>query len=94
MTYFNGLIACDYRASADNAELVLEGIPGVTPGLNGIIRQVADRADALVVDTFGMLGADDLVGGIDCLHANDAGYEKIAAAFTDVLSGTPNAGSP
>ncbi len=93
MTYFNGLIACDYRESADNAELVLEGIPGVTPGLNGIIRQVADRADALVVDTFGMLGAEDLVGGVDCLHANDTGYEKIATAFTDVLSGIPKAGS-
>ena len=93
MTYFNGLVACDHQASADNAELVLEGIPGVTPGLNGIIRQVADRADALVADTFGMLGPEDLVGGVDCLHANDAGYQKIAAAFTDVLAGGPESGS-
>lgn len=85
MTYFNSLIACDYRDAADNAELVLQGIPGITPGLNGIIRLAAERADALVADTFGMLGVNDLIGGIDCLHANDSGYEKIASAFMTVL---------
>lgn len=86
MTYFNALIGCDYQHVADNAELVLDGVPGITPGLNGIIRQAAERADALVADTFGLLEESDLVGGPDCLHANDAGYRKIATAFTSVLT--------
>jgi lysophospholipase L1-like esterase len=85
MTYYNALIGCDYSDIADNAELVLQGVPGVTPGLNGVIRPVADRAHVLVADTFGRLGPDDLVGGEDCLHANDAGYEKIAESFIEVL---------
>jgi lysophospholipase L1-like esterase len=46
---------------------------------------VADRAHVLVADTFGRLGPNDLVGGEDCLHANDAGYEKIAESFIEVL---------
>ncbi len=85
MTYYNALVGCDYSDVADNAELVLNGMPGVTPGLNGIIRQVAERAQVTVADTFGKLGPDDLVGGPDCLHANDAGYEKIATAFIDTI---------
>jgi lysophospholipase L1-like esterase len=85
MTYYNALVGCDYRDSADNAELVLQGIPGVMPGLNGIIRQIAERTHVTVADTFGALGPDDLVGGPDCLHANDSGYRKIAGAFIDVL---------
>ena len=86
MTYFNALIACDYRHVADNAGLVLDGVPGITPGLNGVIRQAAERADARVADTFGLLTVDDLIGGADCLHANDAGYRKIATVFTSVLT--------
>jgi lysophospholipase L1-like esterase len=91
MTYYNALVGCDYRDVADNAGLVLNGVPGVTPGLNGIIRQVAERAQVTVVDTFGKLGPDDLVGGEDCLHANDAGYRKIAAAFIAALTPDPAA---
>lgn len=86
MTYYNPLVGCDLAGSAGNAELILNGLPGVTPGLNGIIRQVAGRANVTVVDTVGKLGPDDLVGGEDCLHANDAGYEIIATAFIDVLT--------
>ena len=85
MTYYNALVGCDYRDVADNAALVLNGVPGVMPGLNGIIRQVADRAHVTVVDTFGKLGPADLVGGRDCLHANDSGYQKIATAFIDTI---------
>lgn len=88
MTYFNSLVGCDFSDAAENAELVLAGVPGVTPGLNGIIEQAADRADALVAETFGLLEVDDLVGGVDCLHANDAGYVKIATAFVGVLTGS------
>ena len=89
MTYFNALIGCDYRDVADNAELVLQGVPGITPGLNGVIKQAANRADAVIADTFGKLEIGDLVGGVDCLHANDSGYEKIAEAFTSVLIREP-----
>ena len=85
MTYYNGLVGCDYSDVADNAEMVLNGVPGVMPGLNGIIRQVAERAQVTVVETFGKLGPADLVGGPDCLHANDVGYEKIASAFIDTI---------
>lgn len=86
MTYYNALIGCDYRHVADNAGLVLEGVPGIMPGLNGVIRQAAERADVRVADTFGLLLEEDLIGGADCLHVNDAGYRKIARAFTSVLT--------
>ena len=86
MTYFNSLIGCDYSDSAENAALVLDGVPGITPGLNGVIELAAGRADALVADTFGLLEVSDLVGGEDCLHANDAGYVKIADVFIAVLT--------
>lgn len=85
MTYFNSLIACYFSDVAENAALVLNGVPGITPGLNGIIREVALRGDAVVADTFGLLGPDDLVGGIDCLHADDSGHKKIAGVFAEVL---------
>lgn len=85
MTYYNALIGCDYRDAAENAEMVLNGVPGVMPGLNGIIRQVAERAHVTVAETFGKLGPDDLVGGPDCLHADDSGYVRIAEAFVEVL---------
>jgi lysophospholipase L1-like esterase len=90
MTYYNALVGCELSATADNAELILQGVPGVTPGLNGVIREVAARAQVTVVDTFGRLGPDDLVGGEDCLHANDAGYQKIATAFIDRLAADGN----
>jgi lysophospholipase L1-like esterase len=95
MTYYNALVGCDYSDVAGNAELVLNGVPGVMPGLNGVIRQVAERAQVTVADTFGKLGPDDLVGGPDCLHANDAGYRKIATVFIEVLvrPGVARAGS-
>lgn len=86
MTYFNSLIACDFEAAAPNADLVLEGAPGLTRGLNGVIRLSAERANAEVAETFGILQAEDLVGGVDCLHANDAGYRKITEAFVSVLT--------
>jgi hypothetical protein len=30
-------------------------------------------------------GPQDWVGGQDCLHPDDSGYAKVAAAFLDVL---------
>ncbi len=49
-------------------------------------RAVSAQHGALVAETFGALGDGDFVGGSDCLHPTDAGYEKIAAAF-DVAFG-------
>jgi lysophospholipase L1-like esterase len=85
MTYFNSLLDCDLQQAVENANLILEGLPGISLGLNGTIRQAAARADVAVAETFGLLGPDDLVGGEDCLHANDSGYMKIADAFAEVL---------
>lgn len=89
MTYFNAFLACDQRASVASVDLLLEGVPGISAGLNDVIRHAAATADAVVADTFGLLDPSDLVGGSDCLHANDAGYKKIARAFAFVLAGLP-----
>ena len=85
MTYFNSLIDCDFQDAAPNADLVLEGDPDLSRGLNEVIRQAAARADATVAETYGQLERDDLIGGVDCLHANDAGYVKIADAFLEAI---------
>ena len=67
----------------------LRGVDGgVHLHLGDARRQVADRAQVTVADTFGKLGPNDLVGGEDCLHANDAGHQKIATTFIDVLVGS------
>jgi lysophospholipase L1-like esterase len=89
MTYFNSLLACDKRASVESVDLLLEGVPGIVSGLNDVIRQAAATADAVVADTFGLLGPSDLVGGSDCLHPNDAGYKRIARAFALALADRP-----
>jgi hypothetical protein len=34
---------------------------------------------------FGQLGAGDFVGGDDCLHPTDTGYDTVAAAFLTAL---------
>ena len=39
-----------------------------------------------VAEVFGDLGPQDWVGGNDCLHPDDSGYEKVAAAFVEVLA--------
>jgi lysophospholipase L1-like esterase len=88
MTYFNSLIACERQAAAPAGDLVLEGAPDGTPGLNDLIRQIAAQFDAVVAETFGALGADDLVGGTDCLHPNDAGHAILATAFETAIAGS------
>jgi len=92
MTYFNSLVACDQSAIAPAAELVLEGAPdGSLPGMNDIIRQVAAGTNVLVAEAYGVVGAEDLVGGEDCLHPNDAGYQAIADEFAAVIAGSSTA---
>lgn len=80
MTYYNPLLPpCPLAPFALLGDIVLEGGPGLPVGLNDLIRSEAAVHNAEVADTFGKLGAGDLFG--DCLHANDAGYEKIAGEF-------------
>ena len=81
MTYYNPLPGCVFAPFALIGDLVLEGGPGLPAGLNDIIRAIAAGVDASVAETFGRLGVEDLVGGSDCLHVDDSGYEIIADTF-------------
>jgi lysophospholipase L1-like esterase len=86
MTYYNPLPACDLAPLAPLGEAVLEGDPALAEqGLNDLIRSIsaANRVD--VAETHGLLGPPELVGGEDCLHPDDAGHERIAAAFAAAL---------
>jgi lysophospholipase L1-like esterase len=87
MTYYNPLPSCQRASLAPLADAVLEGGPGVTVGLNDLIRSIAAAQDVLVAETYGTLGPGDLVGGTDCLHPNDAGYQLITEAFAAALAG-------
>jgi lysophospholipase L1-like esterase len=87
MTYYNPLPSCRLASLAPLADAVLEGGPGVTLGLNDLIRSIAAANGVLVAETYGQLGPDELVGGSDCLHPNDAGYQRITEAFAGVLAG-------
>ena len=81
MTYYNGLVGCDRAAAAPQADLILEGGPGLPTGLNDLIRAIAAQAGATVAETYGLLGSGDLVGGDDCLHPDDSGHQLLANAF-------------
>lgn len=96
-TYDNPLPFCD-RGAANPAgalaigNLVLEGgtLPGVGTlpgGFNDVIRAVSARHGAIAVDTFGVLGAGDFVGGADCLHPDGDGHRKIAEVFAATFPG-------
>jgi lysophospholipase L1-like esterase len=85
MTYYNSLVGCQLAQFAPLGNLVLEGGPGLPAGLNDLIRSIAAGVDASVAETFGLLGPGDLVGGADCLHANDSGYKIIADAFAEAV---------
>ena len=87
MTYYNSLVGCQLSQFAPLGDFVLEGGPGLPVGLNDLIRLIAAGADASVAETFGLLGPEDLVGGADCLHANDSGYKIIAEAFEEAIEG-------
>ena len=82
MTYYNALAnpACPANPLASQADLVLEGGPGLPNGLNDVIRVTAAAHKAQIADTFGRLGPGEALP--DCLHANDAGYRAIAQMFT------------
>ena len=86
MTYYNPLGSCDLAALAPLADAVLEGGNGLQAGLNDIIRGVAGAVGGVtVVETYGLLGASDFVGGNDCLHPDDSGHRKIAKAYAAAM---------
>ncbi|MQB00258.1 MAG: hypothetical protein GEU78_08200 [Actinobacteria bacterium] len=86
MTYYNSLVGCNLAALSSLGDVVLEGAPGILAmGLNDWIRAIAAGAGASVAETYGRLGPADLVGGTDCLHANDSGYRIIADAFAQAI---------
>jgi lysophospholipase L1-like esterase len=89
-TYDNPIPTC-FRATIPGAiqlaALVLEGAAGspIPEGLNDIIRRVADAYGDDVAEVFGDLAPEDWVGGTDCLHPDDSGYDKVTVAFLEAL---------
>jgi lysophospholipase L1-like esterase len=88
MTYYNPLPACELAPLSGLATRVLEGDGGLAAGLNDIIRRSAARPrhGVVVVETAGVIGVEDLVGGEDCLHPDDSGHADIAAAFAEAVT--------
>ena len=91
-TYDNGIGQCFLTqinpAAPLLADIVLENQPAVIPsgqGLHDIMRDVAADYDVEIAEVFGDLAPADWVGGNDCLHPDDSGYVKVAAAFAEVL---------
>lgn len=85
--YDNPLPTCELGpALGPLAAVVLEGDPNLgLLGLNDITRDVAADFGADVAETFGDLSDEDWVGGSDCLHPDDSGYEKVKDAFLEAL---------
>lgn len=88
-TYDNPFPTCalgGIPGAAQLADLVLEGAPPLIPrGLHDVMRDVAASYDVEIADSFHKLAPQDWVGGQDCLHPDDSGYDKVAQAFVDVL---------
>ena len=89
-TYDNPIATCFLGAvpgAVQLANVVLEGLaPFVPQGLHDIMRDIGADYGVEVAEVFGDLGPQDWVGGNDCLHPDDSGYEKVAAAFVEVLA--------
>jgi lysophospholipase L1-like esterase len=88
-TYDNPIPTCFLGAVPGASQLgaiVLEGFPPVVPlGLHDIIRAVAADYDVQVAEVFGDLAPQDWVGGNDCLHPDDSGYDKVTQAYLETL---------
>lgn len=66
--------------------MILEGLPdGSLDGIHDVVRRVAADYGADAAEVFGRLGPGDFVGGADCPHLKDSGYERVAAAFAGFL---------
>jgi lysophospholipase L1-like esterase len=93
-TYDNPIPTCNLAASPGAialADIVLEGgflIPE-DAGLHDVMHQVAaaQEPDVLVASVVGQLRgiAADWVGGNDCLHPSNSGYDKVTNAFVAAL---------
>lgn len=89
-TYDNAIVgSCPIAAAPGGTQLgagVLEGF-GAAPlanGLHDVMRAVAPAFGVEIAEVFGDLDPNaDWTG--DCLHPNDAGHQKVADAFADVL---------
>jgi lysophospholipase L1-like esterase len=89
-TYDNPIATCvlgNVPGATALADIVLEGGTGVPVGLHDIMREVAAQYDVEVVSVFGQLAPADWLGGADCLHPVDSGYQKVANAFLEQLAG-------
>jgi len=89
-TYDNPFGSCNLGqvpGAVQLANIVLEGLPPFVPlGLHDVMRDVADDHGVEIAEIFGDLGPQDWLGGNDCLHPDDSGYDKVTAAFVDVLN--------
>jgi lysophospholipase L1-like esterase len=89
-TYDNPFATCvlgNVPGATALAAVVLEGGTGVPLGLHDVMRDVAAQYDVEVVSVFGQLAPADWLGGSDCLHPVDSGYQKVANAFLEQLAG-------
>jgi lysophospholipase L1-like esterase len=87
-TYDNPIATCFLAAfpgAVQLGALVLEGGTDVPQGLNDIMREIAARYDVKVAEVFGDLAPDDWLGGTDCLHPDNSGYDKVTQAFVEAL---------
>lgn len=88
-TYDNPFPTCNLGqvpGASQLAALVLEGGAPFAPlGLHDIIRSVAASHGVQVAEVFGDLAPGDWVGGADCLHPNDTGYDKVTVSFLEAL---------
>ena len=87
-TYDNPIATCFLAAFPGTvalADTVLEGGSGVPRGLHDIIRAAATEQGILVAEVYGDLGPQDWLGGSDCLHPDDSGYDKVTIAFLEAL---------
>jgi lysophospholipase L1-like esterase len=70
----------------EGGSFVLRGEPLVVPqGLHDIMRDVGEDYGVEVAEVYGDLSPGDWVGGGDCLHPDDSGYDKVTAAFEEAL---------
>lgn len=97
LTYANSLAYedCPYADLAPLAEVALEGgpVPGLTAGLNDIIRQAAAAHGAVVAEGYGAIRPDQFS---DCKHVDDDGAQVLGDRVLNVMpvSGPAPVGLP
>jgi len=87
-TYDNPIGSCVLSAvpgAVQLGDIVLEGGGPIQRGVHDIMRDVAADHGVLVAESYGRLGPSDWVGGVDCLHPVNSGYDKVTRAFAEAL---------